>query len=52
MKITFTGFGRAPGSLPPLPGGAAEAALLRRVVVPARAGAGSRLRPSVRVRYK
>jgi hypothetical protein len=49
MKITFTGFGRGPGPLPPLPGGAAEAAPPRRVVVPAHAG-GSRLRP--RVRYK
>jgi hypothetical protein len=38
MKITFTGFGRAVGPLPPLPGNAAEAAPLRRVAVPARAG--------------
>jgi len=43
MKITFTGLGRAPGSPPPLPGGAAEAAPSRRVAVPARAG---RFQPS------
>jgi hypothetical protein len=36
MKITFTGFGRAFRLPPPLPGDAAQAAMLRRVGRPRR----------------